>query len=439
MTANWEKKEGNEGVLTFEVPVEEFDQALDEAFKKVSKDVEIPGFRKGRVPRKLFEARFGVEALYQDAVDIVLPDAYVKAIDETGIEPVEQPEVDIENIEKGEPLVFTATVTVKPEVTLGEYKGLEVEEQSVEVTDEDVDHELEHLREDHAELVVKEDGKVEDGDTVVMDFEGFMDGEAFDGSKGENHSLEIGSGQFIPGFEEQLIGKETGEDTEIELTFPEDYHAEELAGKDATFKVKIHEVKYKELPELDDEFAKDVDDEVETLDELKKKKREELETQRKQNAENQQKETLVQKASENAEADIPPEMVDTELDQMVREFEQQLQMQGMTMEMYTQFSGQDESELKEQMREDAEKRVKTNITLEAIANKEEIEVSDEDVDAEMENMASSNGVDVEQIRQILGANTEALKGELRARKTIEFLLEESKMVPAAGDEEEKPE
>lgn len=439
MTANWEKKEGNEGVLTFEVPVEEFDQALDQAFKKVSKDVEIPGFRKGRVPRKLFEARFGVEALYQDAVDIVLPDAYVKAIDETGIEPVAQPEVDIENIEKGEPLVFTATVTVKPEVTLGEYKGLEVEEQSVEVTDEDVDHELEHLREDHAELVVKEDGKVEDGDTVVMDFEGFMDGEAFDGGKGENHSLEIGSGQFIPGFEEQLIGKETGEDTEIELTFPEDYHAEELAGKDATFKVKIHEVKYKELPELDDEFAKDVDDEVETLDELKKKKREELETQRKQNAENQQKETLVQKASENAEADIPPEMVDTELDQMVREFEQQLQMQGMTMEMYTQFSGQDESELKEQMREDAEKRVKTNITLEAIANKEEIEVSDEDVDAEMENMASSNGVDVEQIRQILGANTEALKGELRARKTIEFLLEESKMVPAAEDEEEKPE
>ncbi|GAB3797120.1 trigger factor [Virgibacillus kimchii] len=434
MTANWEKKEGNEGVLTFEVSVEDFDQALDQAFKKVSKDVEIPGFRKGKIPRKLFESRFGVEALYQDAVDIVLPDAYVKAIDETGIEPVAQPDVDIETIEKGQPLVFTANVTVKPEVTLGEYKGLEVEEQSVEVTDEDVDHELEHQREHHAELVVKEDGKVEEGDTVVMDFEGFLDGEAFDGGKGENHSLEIGSGQFIPGFEEKLIGKESGEDTEIEVTFPEDYHAEELAGKEAIFKVKIHEVKYKELPELDDEFAKDVDDEVETLDELKKKKKEELEKQRKQDAENQKKETLVQKASDNAEVDIPSAMIDTELDQMVREFEQQLQMQGMTMEMYSQFSGQDESELKEQMREDAEKRVKTNLTLEAIANKEEIEVTDEDIDAEMENMASMYGTDVEQIKQILGANADALKGDLKARKSIDLLLEESKPVSAADEE-----
>jgi trigger factor len=435
MTANWEKKEGNEGVLTFEVPVEEFDQALDQAFKKVSKDVEIPGFRKGKIPRKLFESRFGVESLYQDAVDIVLPDAYVKAIDETGIEPVAQPEVDIETIEKGQPLVFTATVTVKPEVTLGNYKGLEVEEESVEVTDEDVDHEIDHQREHHAELVVKEEGKIEEGDTVVMDFEGFMDGEAFDGGKGENHSLEIGSGQFIPGFEEKLIGKESGEDTEIEVTFPEDYHAEELAGKDATFKVKIHEVKYKELPELDDEFAKDVDDEVETLDELKKKKKEELEKQKKQDAENQKKETLVQKASDNAEADIPTAMVDTELEQMVREFEQQLQMQGMTMEMYSQFSGQDESALKEQMREDAEKRVKTNLTLEAIANKEEIEVTDEDVDKEMENMASMYGTDVEQIKQILGGNAEALKSDLKMRKAIDFLLEESKTVSAAEGEE----
>src|SRR5690625_4355110 len=435
MTANWEKKEGNEGVITFEVPVEEFDQALDQAFKKVSKEVQIPGFRKGKIPRKLFESRFGVEALYQDAVDIVLPDAYVKAIDETEIEPVAQPEVDIETIEKGEPLVFTATVTVKPEVTLGEYKGLEVEEASIEVTDEDVDHEIEHQREHHAELVVKEEGKIEEGDTVVMDFEGFMDGEAFDGGKGENQSLEIGSNQFIPGFEEELIGKETGEDTEIQVTFPEDYHAEELAGKEATFQVKIHEVKYKELPELDDEFAKDVDDEVETLEELKAKKKEEMETQRKQDAENQKKETLVQKASENAEADIPAAMVDTELDQMVKEFEQQLQMQGMTMEMYAQFSGQDEKALKEQMREDAEKRVKTNLTLEAIAKKEEIEVTDEDVDAEIENMASTYGTDAEQIKQILGGNAESLKGDLKMRKAIDFLLDESKTVSAAEGEE----
>lgn len=273
MTVKWEKQEGNKGVLTFEVSPEEFDKALDQAFKKVSKDVQIPGFRKGKIPRGLFEKRFGVEALYQDAVDIVLPGAYTKAIDEADIFPVDQPEVDIEQIEKGKTLIFTAEVQVKPEVTLGEYKGLEVEEETVEVTDEDVEHELGHLREQHAELVVKEEGEVEEGDTVVIDFEGFTDGEAFEGGKGENHSLEIGSGQFIPGFEEKLVGKKSGEETEIEITFPEEYHAEDLAGKDATFKVTIHEIKTKELPELDDEFAKDLDDEVETLDELKAKKK----------------------------------------------------------------------------------------------------------------------------------------------------------------------
>ncbi|MFD2628709.1 trigger factor [Oceanobacillus kapialis] len=428
MSVKWEKQEGNEGVLTFEVSVEKFDQGLDQAFKKVSKDVQIPGFRKGKIPRKIFENRFGVEALYQDAVDIVLPEAYTNAVEEAGIEPVAQPEIDIETIEQGQPLVFTAKVTVKPEVTLGEYKGLEVEEQSVEVTDEDVDHELEHQRQHQAELVVKEEGSVEEGDTVVMDFEGFLDGEAFEGGKGENHSLEIGSGQFIPGFEEQLVGKTPGEDTEVEVTFPEEYHAEELAGKKATFKVKIHEVKAKELPELDDEFAKDVDEEVESLDELKKKKKEELEAQRKQDADNQKRETLIEKASENAQVDIPEAMVETELDQMVKEFEQRLQMQGMTMEMYSQFSGQDENALKEQMKEDAEKRVKTNLTLEAIVNEENLEVSEEDVEAELEKMASMYGTELEQLKQMLGGNTEAVKGDLKMRKAIEFLVENSKTV-----------
>lgn len=428
MSAKWEKQEGNEGVLTIEVSPEEFDKALDQAFKKVSKDVQIPGFRKGKIPRKIFENRFGVESLYQDAVDIVLPDAYMKAIEETNIEPVAQPEVDIETIEQGKPLVFTAKVTVKPEVKLGEYKGLEVEEQSVEVTDEDVEKEIEHQREHHAELVVKEEGTVEEGDTVVIDFEGFLGDEPFEGGKGENHSLEIGSGQFIPGFEEQLVGKKAEEDTEITLTFPEDYHAEELAGKEATFKVKIHEIKSKELPELDDEFAKDVDEEVETLDELKKKKKEELEEQKKQEAENQKRETLLEKASENAEVVIPEAMVDTELDQMVKEFEQRLQMQGMTLEMYSQFSGQDVDALKEQMKEDAEKRVKTNLTLEAIVENEDLEVSEDDLNAELENMASMYGTDIEQLKQMLGGNTDALKGELKMRKAIDFLVENSKTV-----------
>jgi len=428
MSAKWEKNEGNKGVLTFEVSPEEFEKGLDQAFKKVVKTIEIPGFRKGKVPRKIFEQRFGVESLFQDAVDIVLPDAYMNSVTEAGIEPIDQPEIDIEQIERGKPLIFTANVEVKPEVTLGDYKGLEVEEQNVEVTDEDVDHELEHLREHQAELVIKEDGEIENGDTVVMDFEGFMDGEPFEGGKAENHSLEIGSDQFIPGFEEQLVGKKSGDDTEVVLTFPEDYHEESLAGKEATFKVKVHEIKQKELPELDDEFAKDVDDEIETLEELKTKKKEELESQKKQEAENQKRETLIEKASDNAQVDIPEAMVDTELDQMVNEFEQRLQMQGMTMEMYSQFSGQDKEALKEQMKEDANKRVKTNLVLEAISEKEELEPTEDDINEELEQMSSMYSVDVEQLKQMLGGNTDMVKQDLKLKKALEFLENNSKVV-----------
>ncbi len=426
MTTKWEKQEGNKGVLTFEVSSEEFDQALDQAFKKVSNDVQVPGFRKGKIPRGIFEKRFGVESLYQDAVDIVLPGAYSKAVDEAEIFPIAQPSIDIDQIEKGQPLVFTAEVEVKPEVKLGEYKGLEVEEKSVEVTDEDVEQEIENLRERHAELVVKEDSAIENGDTAVIDFEGFKDGEAFEGGQGENHSLEIGSGQFIPGFEEQLIGKKAGDETEVKVTFPEEYHAEDLAGQEAVFKVKIHEVKAKELPELDDEFAKDVDEDVETLDELKAKKREELETNKKQQAENEKREELLQQASDNIEVEVPEAMVDTEVNQMVREFEQQLQMQGMTLEMYSQFSGQDEDALKEQMRADAEKRVKTNLTLEAIAEAEDLKASEEDIDAELEKMGSMYGVEKEQLVQMLGGSTETLENDLKMRAAIDFLAENSK-------------
>ncbi|KKE80503.1 MULTISPECIES: trigger factor [Bacillaceae] len=428
MSAKWEKQEGNKGVLTFEVPADEFEKSLDQAFKKVVKDVQMPGFRKGKVPRGIFEKRFGVEALYQDAVDIVLPNAYGKAVEETDIFPIAQPEIDIEQIERGKDLIFTANVEVKPEVKLGEYKGLEVEEQSVEVTDEDVDAEINRLRERHAELVVKEEGEIEEGDTVVIDFEGFLGDEAFEGGKGENHSLEIGSGQFIPGFEEQLIGKKSGEETEVNVTFPEDYHAEDLAGKEATFKVKIHEVKFKELPELDDEFAKDVDDEVETLEALKQKKKEQLEEERKQNAENEKRQQLIEKASENVEVDIPDAMVETELNQMLREFEQNLQMQGLTMEMYSQFSGQDEDALKEQMKEDAAKRVRTNLTLEAIAKAENLEVTEEDINEELEKMASMYGMDAKQIVPLLGGNTEVIESDLLMRKAIDFLVDQSKAV-----------
>lgn len=428
MSAKWEKQEGNNGVLTIEVEAKTFDEALGEVFKKVSQDVQVPGFRKGKIPRKMYEQRFGVESMYQDAVDVVLPDAYRKALEETGIEPIAQPDINIEEIGQGKTLVVTANVTVKPEVKLGEYKGLEVKEEKISVTDEEVEKELEAQREKLAELIIKEEGKIEDGNTVVIDFEGFLDGEAFEGGKGENHSLEIGSGEFIPGFEEQLVGKESGIDTEVEITFPEDYHAEDLSGKDAVFQVKIHEIKIKELPELDDEFAKDVDDSVDTLEELKQKKKTDLENQKIEEADNEKRESLITQAAANATVDVPAVMVETELEQMVREFEQRLEMQGMNMEMYAQFSGQGEDDLREQMSEDAEKRVKTNLTLEAISEKEALEVSEEDVDAELEKMSKIYGTEVEQLKQMLGGNTDSIKSDLHFRKSIDFLVEHSKTI-----------
>ncbi|SDD13757.1 trigger factor [Terribacillus halophilus] len=427
MSAKFERTEGkNEGVLTITLSPEELDAALDQAFQKVVKQVQVPGFRKGRVPRKIFEQRFGVESLYQDAIDIVLPGAYMNAVEETGIEPVAQPDVDLEQIEQGKELIFKATVTVKPEVELGDYKGLEVEAEDTTVTDEDVESEIEALRNRQAELVVKEDGAVAEGDTVVIDFEGFTDGEAFEGGKAENHSLEIGSGSFIPGFEEQLIGKESGSESDISVTFPEEYHAAELAGKEAVFKVKIHEIKAKELPELDDEFAKDVDEEVESLDALREKTKNRLQEEKTNAAENNKREQLINLATDNAKVDVPEAMVDTELDRMVREFEQRLQMQGMTLEMYAQFSGQDEAALREQMKEDAGKRVKTNLTLEAIAKAENVEVTDEDVNAELDKMAEMYQTDKEQLTQMLGGNTDAIKDDLKFQKAIDVLVDNSK-------------
>ena len=387
MSAKLEKLEGNQGVLTVEVDAETVSTSLDSAFKKVVKQVNVPGFRKGKMPRPMFEKRFGVESLYQDAIDFILPEAYTTAIEETGIEPVDRPEIDVEQMEKGKTFIFTAKVTVKPEVKLGEYKGLEVEAFDTTVTDEDVENEIKTLQERQAELVVKEEGKAENGDTVVMDFEGFVNGEAFEGGKAENYSLELGSGQFIPGFEEQLVGLATGESKDVEVSFPEEYHAAELAGKPAVFKVTIHEIKGKELPELDDEFAKDVDDEVETLDALKEKIKTRLEHDKKHEAEHYLQNTVVEKATANAEVEIPAVMIENEVDRMLQEFEQRLQMQGMNLELYFQFSGQNEEALRGQMKEEAEQRVRGNLTLEAIVKAENIEVTDEEVNAELQKMA----------------------------------------------------
>lgn len=438
MSAKWEKLEGNQGVLTIEVDAEKVNEGLDFAFKKVVKEVTVPGFRKGKVPRGLFEKRFGVEVLYQDAVDYLLPSAYAEAVKETGIEPVDNPEIDIEQIEKGKSMIIKAKVTVKPEVKLGEYKGLEVEKQDLEVTEEDVEQELKTLQQRYAELVVKEEGQAEKGDTVVIDFEGFTDGEAFEGGKGENYSLELGSGQFIPGFEDQLVGVSPGEEKEVNVTFPEEYHAAELAGKPAVFKVKVHEIKTRELPELDDEFAKDVDEEAETLDELKEKIRTRLEETKKNMAENKVRDTVVKKAAENAEIDIPEVMIENEIDHMVREYEQQLQMQGMNLDLYFQFTGQDMDKLREQMKENAEKRVRTSLTLEAIANAENLEVSDEDVDRELNKMAEMYKMNVDNIKSMMGT-LDGLKADLKIQKAVEFLVENSKTIEVAEEQTEKDE
>ncbi|MCA1056353.1 trigger factor [Rossellomorea aquimaris] len=425
MSAKWEKQEGNQGVLTIEVEAAKVNEGLDAAFKKVVKQVNVPGFRKGKMPRGMFEKRFGVESLYQDALDFILPEAYAQAIEETGIEPIDRPEIDVEQMEKGKDLIFTAKVQVKPEVKLGDYKGLEVEKMDTEVTAEDVEAELTSLQEKQAELVVKEDGKAEEGDTVTMDFEGFVDGEAFEGGQAENYSLELGSGQFIPGFEEQLVGAAAGEEKDVEVTFPEEYHAAELAGKAATFKVKIHEIKTKELPALDDEFAKDADEEVETLAELKEKIEKRLQESKKNEAETAVREALVEKASENAEVEIPEVMVNSEVDRMMQEFGQRLQMQGMNLDLYFQFSGQTEEDLRGQMTEDAGKRVRTNLTLEAIAAAENLEVTDAEAEEEVNKMAEQYNMSADNIKQALGG-LDTLKADLKVRKALEFLVDNSK-------------
>jgi len=427
MSAKFEKLEGNVGVLTIEVDAEKVNEGLDAAFKKVVKQINVPGFRKGKMPRGMFEKRFGVESLYQDAIDYLLPNAYAEAIEETGIDPVDRPEIDVEQIEKGKSLILKAKVTVKPEVKLGDYKGLEVEKFDTTVTDEDVENELKSMQEKQAELVVKEEGKAENGDTVVIDFEGFVDGEAFEGGKAENYSLELGSGQFIPGFEEKLVGAAAGESKDVEVTFPEEYHAAELAGKPAVFKVTVHEVKTKELPALDDEFAKDADEEVETLDALKAKVKERLEHDKKHEAEHFVQDAVIEKAAANAEIDLPEVMIENEVNRMVDEFGQRLQMQGMNLDLYFQFSGQDENALREQMKEEAENRVRTSLTLEAIANAENLDATEEDLNEELGKMAEMYNMTVDSIKKALG-DLNGLKSELKIKKAIDFLVENSKTV-----------
>ena len=424
MTATWEKKEGNQGLLTVTVPKEEVDKGLDKAFKKVVKQINVPGFRKGKMPRPLFEQRFGVESLYQDALDFILPEAYGNAVEEAEINPVDRPEIDVTQMEKGKELIFEATVTVEPEVELGEYKGVAIEKQDREVTDEEFEEALNDAVSRQAELTVK-DGEIAEGDVANINFDGYVDGEAFEGGQAEGYDLEIGSGSFIPGFEEQLIGLKANDSKDVVVTFPEEYHAEELAGKEATFKTEINEVKGKEVPELDDELAQELDESVKTVDEYKENLRKDLEEAKVNQADATEKEEAITKASDNATVDIPEAMINTELDRMMQEFEQRISQQGLNLDLYYQFSGQSEEELKAQMKEDAEKRVKTNLTLRAIADAENIEISDEDVEAELTKMSEQFGLSVEDIKSTLG-NNDILVNDLKIQKVIDLLVNESK-------------
>ena len=398
MSVKVETVETNKVKLTITLSAESFDKALDGAFKKVSKNLQVPGFRKGKMPRPMFEQKFGVEALYEDALDTLLPKAYMDAVAETNVAPVAAPAWDIKQIGKGQELVAEATVVVKPEVELGQYTGIEVEELSTEVTEADVEAELEKLLQNHAEIVVKE-GAVENGDTAVIDYEGFKDGVAFDGGKGENHPLVIGSNSFIPGFEEQLVGMTAGETKEITVTFPEQYHSAELAGAEAVFKVTLHEVKTRELPQLDDEFVKDLDREgIETVADLKADLEKTIKSQKETAARNHVIDTVVEKATENAKFEIPTEMIDSEVQQMVREADQRFQMQGFNLDLYFQFTGMDMDKFKAQLRPEAEKRLSYNLTLEAVVKAENIDVTEEEVNAKLSEIAQAYGRDLEELK-----------------------------------------
>lgn len=419
MTATFEKTATNEGVLTFSIPREEIQQGLTIAFNKVKGNLNVPGFRKGKVTRQVFNRMFGEEALYEDALNAVLPKAYDAAVAEAGLEVVAQPKIDVKSMEKGQDWVITAEVTTKPEVKLGEYKNLTVAKQEREVTDADVEERLNQKRNQQAELVVVEEAAKE-GDTVVIDFEGFKDGVAFEGGKGENYSLELGSGSFIPGFEDQLVGAKAGDDVEVKVTFPENYQAEDLAGQDAIFKVKVHEVKVKELPELDDEFAKDVDDEVETLDELKAKIREELTATKASQAQEAVHDEALRKAVENAEVvELPHVMVHDEVHRAMDEFLNNMQHQGISPEMYYQLTNSTEADLHKQFEQDAELRVKTNLVIEAIVKAENLEATEEEIEKEIAELAETYNMPVDQVKRLL--TTDMLSHDITMKKAIDLV------------------
>ena len=426
MSVSFENKATNRGVITFTIGQDKIKPALDQAFNKVKKNLNAPGFRKGHIPRAVFNQQFGEEALYEDALNALLPAAYQAAVAELSLDVVAQPKIDIKSMEKGQEWTLTAEVVTKPEVKLGDYKNLEVSvEATKEVTDAEVDEKVERERNNLAELIVKE-GAAELGDTVVIDFVGSVDGVEFDGGKGENFSLELGSGQFIPGFEDQLVGAKAGETVEVNVTFPEQYQAEDLAGKDAKFVTTVHEVKAKEVPALDDELAKDIDEEVETLDELKAKYRKELEAAKEIAYDDAVEGAALELAVANAEiVELPEEMVHDEVHRAMNEFMGNMQRQGISPEMYFQLTGTTEEDLHKQYEADADKRVKTNLVIEAIAKAEGFEASDEEIEKEINDLASEYNMEVEQVRNLLSADM--LKHDIAMKKAVDVVTSTAKV------------
>lgn len=426
MSVSFENTATNRGVVTFTIGQDKIQPALDQAFNKVKKNLNVPGFRKGHMPRAVFNQKFGEEALYDDALNAILPSAYEAAIAELDLDVVAQPKIDVKSIEKGQDWTLTAEVVTKPEVKLGAYKDLEVSvEASKEVPDEEVDAKLENERRNLAELVVKE-GAAENGDTVVIDFVGSVDGVEFDGGKGENHSLELGSGQFIPGFEDQLVGAKAGDEVEVKVTFPEDYQASDLAGKAAVFVTKVNEVKAKEVPALDDELAKDLDDEVETLDELKAKYRKELEAAKEIAYDDAVEGAALDLAVENAEiVELPAEMVEDEVHRAMNEFMGNMQRQGISPEMYFQITGTTQEDLHKQYEADADKRVKTNLVIEAVAAAEGFDATEEEIQKEINDLAAEYNMEVSQVSALL--SPEMLKHDITMKKAVEVITSTAKV------------
>ena len=423
MSLQVEKLEKNMAKLTVEVSAEDFEKAIEKVYQKQKKQISIPGFRKGKVPRVMVEKMYGKEVFYEDAANDLIPDAYDNALDECEEDIVSSPKIEVTQIEAGKPFVFTATVALKPEVKLGEYKGIKIEKIEREVTEEEILAEINRERNKNARNITIEDRPVKDGDMTVIDFEGFVDGEAFEGGKGENYPLTIGSGAFIPGFEEQLVGAEIGKEVEVKVTFPEDYQAEELQGKEAVFKCTVHEIKEKELPELDDEFASEVS-EFDTLEEYKEDVKKNLAEKKVKDAETARENAAVEAAVKASEIEIPEAMLETQQRQMVDEFSQRITMQGMSMEQYMQFTGATYEKLIEQVKPQAEERIRARLVLEAIAKSENIVATEEDYEKEMKTMAEVYQMEIDKVKELMGEREKKnIMLDLAVRKAADFVAE----------------